>query len=241
MLERVTQRQCPRCHTVLVHENPGTLLFCWNCGAPQVTVSEELLTQWEKQRAALESGILTGGLPGDETRAIDWRIALRYAALAGLAAAGLTLISFALPPVLLLAWFWAIGAPVVAIGAYSAKFRDTRLRPGFGAQFGLLCGLAIFFAMSIVNTSGLLLARYVFHAATQIDGQLAAMFTQLRATIQAQGGPSQGAALAWLKIPEDRVGLLLSMFGIILFVYLGLSAAGGAFAVMLRQRSPEQR
>jgi hypothetical protein len=235
----VTQRQCPRCHTALQQEDQGTLQFCWNCGAPQVVVSDELLVQAEKQRAALESG-LAGELEENAAAAVVWPSAIRYAALAGAAAAALTLISFALPPVLLLVWFWAIGAPVVAIGVYSAKFRQTRLRPGFGARLGLLCGLAIFFAMSVVNTGGLLLARFVFHAATQIDGQLAAMFAQLRATIQAQGGPGQAAALAWLNIPEDRVGLLLSMFGIILFVYLGLSAAGGAFAVMLRGRG-EQR
>jgi hypothetical protein len=204
-------------------------------------ISEELLAQAEKQRAALESGIVAGELQGEDANGIVWAAAIRYAALAGAAAAGLTLISFALPPIVLLAWFWAIGAPVVAIGLYSSRFKQAKLRPGFGARLGLLCGLAIFFAMTVVNTGGLLLARFVFHAATQIDGQLAAMFTQLRATIQAQGGPAMPSALAWLSVPEDRVGLLLTMFGIVLVMYLGLSAAGGAFAALLRSRGGEQR
>lgn len=226
---------------MLQQEDQGTLLFCFHCGAPQVMVSEDLLRQAEKQRAALESGLAAGDLEENEAAPLVWPSAIRYALLSGAVAAGLTLISFALPPVLLLAWFWAIGAPVVAIGVYSAKFGQTRLRPGFGARLGLLCGLAIFFAMAVVNTGGLLLARFVFHAATQIDAQLAAMFTQLRTAIQAQGGPAQASALAWLNVPEDRVGLLLSMFGIILFIYLGLSAAGGAFAVMLRSRGEQRR
>lgn len=235
----VTPRHCFRCHAVLQHEDEAALVFCWNCGAPQVTVSEELLTQSEKQRVALEAGAVADDLQGSDSGAVVWPGAIRYAALAGAAAAGLTLISFALPPVVLLAWFWAIGAPVVAIGAYSSRFKQTRLRPGFGARFGLLCGLAIFFSMSIVNTAGLLLARFAFHAASQIDTQIAALFTQLRTAIQAQGGPTEGSALAWITVPEHRVGLLLTMCGIGLFMYLGLSAAGGAFAVMLRSRGEQ--
>lgn len=183
---------------------------------------------------------MPGDLQAAEGNGVVWAGAIRYAALAGAAAAALTLIAFALPPVILVAWFWAIGAPVVIIGLYSSRFRQTRLRPGFGARLGLLCGVAIFIGMTIVNTGGLLLARFAFHAASQIDGQMASMFAQLRATIQAQGGPTAPSALAWLAIPENRVGLLLSMFGILLVMYLGLSAAGGAFAVLLRSRSEER-
>lgn len=183
---------------------------------------------------------MAGELQGADTNGVVWPGAIRYAALAGAAAAALTLISFALPPVILVAWFWAVGAPVVIIGLYSSRFQQTRLRPGFGARLGLLCGLAVFLGMSVVNTGGLLLARFAFHAASQIDGQLAAMFAQLRSTIQAQGGPTMPSALAWLAVPENRVGLLLTMFAVLLIMYLGLSAAGGAFAVLLRSRK-EQR
>lgn len=233
-------RHCPRCHTALQHEDDGTLLFCSNCGAPQVTVSEELLAQADKQRAALETGMAGGDLHASDSNGIVWSSAIRYAALAGAAAAALTLLSFALPPVILVAWFWAIGAPVVIIGVYSSRFRESRLRPGFGARLGLLCGVAIFLGMTLVNTGGLLLARFAFHAASQIDGQLAALFAQMRSTIQAQGGPTVPSAIAWLAVPENRVGLLLTMFGVLLVMYLGLSAAGGAFAVMLRSRSDQR-
>lgn len=234
------QRHCPRCHTALQHEDDGTLLFCGTCGAPQVTVSEELAAQADKQRVALETGLLPGDPQSADGNGVVWSGAIRYAALAGVAAAALTLIAFALPPVILVAWFWAIGAPVVIIGVYSSRFRQTRLRPGFGARLGLLCGVAVFLGMTLVNTGGLLLARFAFHAASQVDGQLAAMFAQMRSTIQAQGGPTVPSAIAWLAVPENRVGLLLTMFGVLLIMYLGLSAAGGAFAVMLRSRSEER-
>jgi hypothetical protein len=217
-------------------EPDGSLIFCSNCGAPQVIVSEELLSQAQKQQAALSSG-LTADILGISPDAVVWPAAIRYAALAGLVAAALTLVSFALPPVILLAWFWAIGAPVVVLGVYVAKTHPTRLHAAFGARLGLLCGLAIAFCMSAINAAGLVLARFVFHGASQIDTQLAAMFTQLRTTIQQQGSPAQASVLAWLNIPEDRLGLMLIMSAIVLLLYLGLSALGGTFAALLRSRS----
>ena len=222
---------------MLPQEQEGSLIFCFHCGAPQVTVSEELISEAQKQRAALDSGLAAGILGAPALDSIVWPAVVRYAALAGAIAAALTLVSFALAPVILLAWFWAIGAPVVMLGVYSSKFRPPRLQAGFGARLGLLCGLAIFFAMSAMNACGLVLARYVFHASAQIDTQFAAMFTQLRATLQQQGNPEQATVLAWLSSPEDRLGLLLAMSGFVLLLYLGLSAIGGAFAAVLRSRS----
>jgi hypothetical protein len=227
------------------HEDEGTLVFCWNCGAAQVLVSEELATQAEQQRRALESGV-PGEAPhnqdGGNARAeeVVWPAAIRCAALMGAIAAGLTLLSLALPPVVVLAWFWAVGAPVVALGIYSSRFSKTRILPGFGARLGLLCGLAIFFCMTMVNTAGLLMMRYVFHSAAQMDGQLAMFFAQVRSAVQTQGGPAEPQVLAWLAKPDDRMGLLLTMSGVVLAIYLGLSAAGGAFAAMLRARSQQR-
>jgi hypothetical protein len=232
----VSPHHCPRCHALLSEEHEGSLIFCFNCGAPQITVSEELLAEAQKQRTVLDSSLADGVL-GAHPDAVVWPAAVRYAALAGALAAALTLVSFALPPVILLAWFWAIGAPVVVLGVYNAKIRPPQLRAGFGARLGLLCGLAIFFAMSSINACGLIFARFVFHNAAQIDSQLAAMFTQLRTTIQQQGNPAQASVLAWLNIPEDRLGLLLMMSAFVLILYLGLSALGGAFAALLRSRA----
>jgi hypothetical protein len=232
----VPPRHCPRCHAPLSDEQEGSLVFCCNCGAPQITVSEELLAEAQKQRAVLDAG-LADGVFGSHPDAVVWPTAIRYAALAGALAAVLTLISFALPPLIFLAWFWAIGAPVVVLGVYNAKIRPTNLGAGFGARLGLLCGLAIFFAMSAINACGLVFSRFVFHNAAQIDTQLANLFAQLRMAIQQQGGPAQAPVLAWLNIPEDRLGLLLLMSAFVLLIYLGLSALGGAFAALLRSRS----
>ena len=221
---------------MLSDEHEGSLIFCYNCGAPQITISEELLAEAQKQRAVLDAG-LAGGVLGSQPDAVVWPVAIRYAALAGAVAAALTLVSFALPPVELLTWFWAIGAPVVVLGVYNSKIRPTQLRAGFGARLGLLCGLAIFFAMSAIGACGLVVARFVFHSAARVDNYLAAIFAQLRTAVQQQGGPAQAPVLAWLNIPEYRIGLLLWMVTFLLILYLALSALGGAFAALLRSHS----
>ncbi len=222
---------------MLPQEHEGPLLFCFNCGAPQIRVSEELLLEAQKQRAVLDSGLAAGLLGDGHPDAVVWPTAIRYALLAGVLAAALNLLALAVPPVILLAWFWAVGAPVVVLGIYNSKIRPARLRPGFGARLGLLCGLAIAFAMSVINASSLVLARFVFHNASAIDAWLASTFAQLRTTIQQQGGPAQASMLNWLNIPEDRLGLMLVMSAIALLIYLGLSALGGAFAALLRSRA----
>ena len=38
----MSERICPRCHTLLLNEDSGTLIYCSQCGAPQVMLSEEL-------------------------------------------------------------------------------------------------------------------------------------------------------------------------------------------------------
>lgn len=198
------------------------------------------MTEAQKQRAVLDSGLAAGLLGNAHPDAIAWPAAIRYVVLAGALAAALTLLSFAVPPVILLAWFWAIGAPVVVLGIYNAKIRPASLRPGFGARLGLLCGLAIFFAMSAINAAGLVTARFVFHNATEIDRNLSASYAQLRSAVLAQGGPSQAPLLGWLNIPEERLGFLLLTLSFVLVLYLGLSAIGGAFAALLRARSKAQ-
>jgi hypothetical protein len=233
----VIDRLCPRCHSVLHVENEGSLVFCWNCGVPQVRLSEELLEQAEHHLAADTNARAAEDLPLRPTAPV-WRGAIQCAGLAGAVAAGLTLLSFALPSVVLLSWLWAIGAPIVVLGVYASRFRLTQITPSFGARLGVLCGLAIMLASITLNTIALLLARFVLHASTKIDTNLAAIFTQLRNNAEAQSGAAALPLLNLLSVPEFRIGLLLSSAALFLMLYLIYSALAGVFAGYLRSRSP---
>jgi hypothetical protein len=200
-----------------------------------VVLAEELAMMAEQQRRVFAAGMAEDeGAPGEASSV--WPAAIRYAALAGVVAAGLLLLSVLAPPLLLLLLLWAVGAPVIVLGVYAARSQQKLLRPGFGARLGFLCGLFIALAVAIVNVSSLLLERYVFHNAGMLDGQLTALFNQMRTSLLTQGGAEAAPVLHWLTMPQYRAGLLLTFSGIFAACYLALSTAGGAFAGLLRSR-----
>ena len=211
------------------------MLFCPHCGAPQVRISEGLLLEAEEARRLFEQERPSPSRTG--TSPTQTRDAMRVAALAGAAAAALALVSTALPPVSLLLWFWALGAPVVALGLYTTRHRETRPGVGFGAQLGFMSGLAVLLGISVVNTIVLLVLRYGLHAAGPLDGQLAAVFTQVRAATEAQYGRADaGLFTNFFTVPEFRAGLMLTSLLMFSVSYLLLATLGGAFAGLLRTR-----
>ena len=232
----MVDRLCPRCQAVLHVESEGSLVFCWNCGGPQVRLSEELLEQAEHQLAGDSTARADEDTPA-RINAPVWQGAIRCAGLAGAVAAILTVASFALPSVVLLSWLWAIGAPIVVLGVYSSRFRLTRITPGFGARLGVLCGLAVILACTTLNTLALLLARFALGAGVKIDSNLVAIFAQLRSNAEAQSGAAALPLLNLLSIPEFRIGLLLASGALFMVLYLAYSAVAGVFAGYLRSRS----
>jgi len=274
----VTQHLCPRCRTVLSLPDESSLVFCTYCGAPQVQISEELREQANRQTSAppgrpLASGSAYGNEddsegasraepqaghnpvsdPASDSSSPLWAGALRLAALAGALAAALGLLTLVVEPVALLSAFWIVGAPIVVLGIYAARFPRTRITSGFGARLGLLTGLAIALATTLLNTAQMLVTRFLLRKPAAIDGPVAAAFHQMQTQMQSQlhaqlagvapAGDQAAASvaavndfLALFTIPEFRVGLLLATGLLFLCGYLLFSSIGGAFAGFLRSR-----
>ncbi len=253
----MTQRLCPRCRSILHTEDDTSLVFCWSCGAPQIRLSEELREQALREQAALHAAApdrndpnnlhagLAPALPASafdpNPDAVLWPGALRLAGLAGAIAAALSLLTLAFAPLLLLSWFWAVGAPIVVLGLYAARFPLTRISAAFGAQLGLLTGLAIALANTSLDVLELFLTRFVFHKPAVIDSMYAQLLAQMQVKAHAPGDPDGAAALSQFmglfNVPEFRVGIMLSMALAFFAMYLCFSAVGGAFAGFLRSRS----
>ncbi len=241
----VIQRLCPRCRTVLHLEDETTLVFCYNCSAPQVRLSAELLEEAEAQRMAVtqQPAAANAAQPGFVPPVLNrWTGAIQCAALAGAVAAALTLISFAVPPVELLTVLWVVSAPIVVLGVYAGRFQNTRITAGFAARLGILCGLAILACLFSLDTVRLCLDRSVFHATAELDTQLATLFAQQDAMVRTTLGDAQSApGRQLLQVPEFRAGILLCSFAMLSAVYILYSAAAGAFAGLLRSRTPTTR
>jgi len=230
------QRLCPRCRNAVTFEDSTTLVFCGHCGAPQIRLSEELLSQAETAREG-SAPAFPVPLSYNTDSTVDWQGAVRCAALAGAIALVLSLLAIKIAPISLLAFFWAIGAPIVTLGIYAGRFRSTRILPGFGARLGLLTGVSVMLGMAIVNTTQILLQRFVFHSAEHVDAQMNTLFAQFKANSLQQSGAAAQPILSLLDIPEFRAGFLLSSLAFFIAMYLLFSAIGGAFAGYLRAKS----
>jgi len=236
----VIVRLCSRCQSVLHREDEGSLVFCWNCGAPQVQLSEELRDQIDKQLAdnlAGPSALDPLPLPSPGN-SIIWPEAIQCAGLAGVVAAVFVLISFVAPAVDILSFFWLVGAPAFVLVIYTSRFRQSRITAGFGARLGVLSGLAIVLASVTLRILRLLSQRFLFHSSAQIDSQVADFFAQWQIAFIARSGTAAAAPIVSnLAIPEFREGLILGGFAIFLLCYLAFSATAGAFAGYVRSRS----
>jgi len=207
-----------------------------------VQLSEELRDQIDQQISAQQAAANPLAEPAPKpiapSNAIVWRGAIQCAGLAGAIAAALALLSFALPPVTLLSFFWFVSAPIIVMGIYSSRFRKTLITAGFGARLGLLTGLFILVVTSTLNTIGLVLERFVFHSTGELDTQIEKLFSQVQTNFATQSQQSVKMLNDMLAIPEFRAGILLSSIFFGLVLYLAYSATAGAFAGYLRSRSP---
>ena len=231
-------------------------MFCSYCGAPQIFLSEELqeqaaseVRQYSERASAAAAGSMpepesTEELPSAErhrlrterrTREGRWPLAVEYALLSSGVALGLDLAGIAFPPVLLLAWLWAISAPILTVGFYNTRTRPGQLSPAFAARLGLLTGLLVTLSSAIVVTLSLLLTRYVLKNGT-LDAEIASAVAQVNANAQSQYGAASAPMLRLLGIPEFRVGFMLWVAAITAVAYLLISGVTAGLAGVLLGR-----
>ncbi len=238
----------------------GQLLYCSNCGAPQIFLSEELQeetaleVQRYSERAAAGSAELLAETTGEaategttsaarrETRrrrmAEDgrWPLAVEFALISGGVALGLDAAGMAFDPVLLLAWLWAVSAPILTVGFYNTRSRAVGMTPGFAARLGLLTGVLVTAGCAVVLTADLVLSRFVFRNGV-VDREITAAITQLHANAQTQYGNAAAAPIFhFLAIPEFRVGLMLWLAGFSAALYLLVCVTSAGIAGLLLSR-----
>jgi hypothetical protein len=252
----VNERPCIRCqHPVLLEE--GHLVYCHHCGAPQIFLSEDLQTEIAQtakeyeQRHAAETSPVDEAAPTSRWRlqrerggpgtAHTWAVAVNYALLSAAVALALGLLSILLPPVMALAFFWALGAPILTVSIFNARSREMSPRStGFAARLGLLTALLVTASSAVVFTLSLVINRYMLHNAALFDAQLAASFAQQRELVLQRMGNSVQPTLDTFNIPEFRVGLMMGGGALLALFYVFLSTiAAGVTGLFVRRRPTE--
>jgi hypothetical protein len=187
------------------------------------------------QTAAAVDGANVTPVPHDP-HSLVWAGALRCVALAGAVAAGLACLSMLFPPLMLMTFLWAIISPVVVIGLFQVRAPLTALSTSFGARVGLLTGLAVSAAFSVVFTVAALLQRLQTHNLDGFDKQWSMALDQMQARMAGQPSADVAAVTQMFALPEFRAGVVLSSIGFGIVILLAVTTAGGAFAGFVRSR-----
>lgn len=246
----MNERPCIRCqHPVLLED--GHLVYCSNCGAPQIFLSEELQAEvaqhtedYNQRSVPQPPPALAADAPSRAWRPArnrqPWPRAVQYASLSAGIALALGLLSLLFPPISVLMLFWAVAAPVLTVAFFIARsVAGPPTSSGFAAKLGLLTSMLVAFAGAAVSSLSLVVARFVQHDTAAFDAQLAAVFAQQRTVLLQRMGTAAQPTLDMLNIPEFRVGILLFMIATSACLYLAMSTlAAGLTGIVLRRRRP---
>lgn len=156
---------------------------------------------------------------------VNWSKALRAAGLAGV----LLGISWVIPPAMYLFWMLACGAFGVAL--YHRQNPQTELTRGVGARIGAVAGVIAFAIFAVMTSLQLLLTRG--------SGTMRTLL--LEALEKSQGSnpdPRSQELLQKMTTPEGLAVMVTFAMVLLFFVFLGLSAIGGALgSSFFRQKS----
>src|ERR1700750_1824095 len=111
------QEYCHRCGGELPARD-GMSPFCPHCGSPQI-----YLQDYEQQNGVAETGT-TGAVPPPRPQQVEWKTAIRCAALVSVVAVVLSLVSTQVPVLSPLSSLWTISGSLIAVGLYQKR------RPG---------------------------------------------------------------------------------------------------------------
>ena len=217
-------------------------MFCAQCGAPQVRLSEELKERAEARAAGADGGegAATPADPsGFDAAGLVRRDVLRFGVFSAGVAATFAVLTAFVPPILLFGCLWAVVSPIVLVGMFHTRNPKVAITTGFGAHMGLVAGLGNAFTTGTLYSLLLFAARRA-HVMGDSDRNTQNVIHDYQAQIAAQSAADANPALMhWaqsLNVPEFRAGMMLAGFGMCLVLLLIVSTAGGAFAGYMRSR-----
>jgi hypothetical protein len=219
---------CHRCGGELPASD-GVSPFCPHCGSPQI-----YLQDYEEQSGAAETDT-TGANPPPRPQQVEWKTAIRCAALVAGVAAVLSLVEIRVPLLSPLTWVWTISGSILTLALYQKRRPLAWMDAGVGARIGVVVGLTLvaFFAVTMAISG--LVGRYGLHNTAAADAQLSEAL-QAGYERSVAMSPEMSQIKGFWYSPEFRAGMMLTGFGIMAGGLLVLSTAGGAMGGFMRMR-----
>jgi hypothetical protein len=222
------QEYCHRCGGELPARD-GMSPFCPHCGSPQI-----YLQDYEQQSGGAEADT-TGAIPPPRPQQVEWKTAIRCAALVAGVAVGLGLVSQRVQVISLLSLLWTISGSMIALALYQRRRPLAWMDAGVGARIGLVVGLALVAFLGIAWAAGGLVARYGLHSLAGFDAELTRTIHDAFEKAAAVAPQPPDTQRFWFS-PEFRAGMMLFGFGMVSTFLLILSTVGGAVGGFVRMR-----
>jgi hypothetical protein len=218
---------CHRCGGELPVSD-GTSPFCPHCGSPQI-----YLQDYEEQSGG--EADTTGANPPPRPQQVEWKTAIRCAALVAGVAAVLSVVDMRVPVLSPLTWLWTISGSILTLALYQKRRPLAWMDAGVGARIGVVVGLALVAFFAVTTAVSGLVGRYGLH---NLAAQDALLTEQIRTMYErsAAMSPEMSQLKGFWYSPEFRAGMMLAGSGIMAGGLLVLSTAGGAMGGFMRMR-----
>ena len=203
--------------------------FCPHCGSPQIYLQDH-----EQQNGDAEPDT-TGAMAPPRPQQVEWKTAIRCAALVAVVAAGLSLVSQRVQAISLFSLVWIISGSMITLALYQRRRPLAWMDAGVGARIGLVVGLALVACLGFAWAASGLVARYGLHNMGAFDAQLARTVHDSFEKASSIAQQSPNAKGFWYS-PEARAGMMLAGFGMMSGFLLILSTVGGAVGGFMRTR-----
>jgi hypothetical protein len=193
------------------------------------------MSEYARETPAVDSLNSTGALPPPKPQRIDWKTAIRCAAIVAGIAALLSLGGTRIAALSLLSWLWVLSASPTTLALYQRRRPLAWMDAGVGARIGLVAGLLLVSALALSLTGAGLFARFVLHSLGEFDALLTA---QLHLQIEhlEVTNPAAKGMLSFFYGPEFRVGIVLTYAAVVGAMLLVVSTISGAVGGLLRTR-----
>jgi hypothetical protein len=228
------QEFCHRCGGELP-QGSGESPFCPHCGTPQLflAIENQSVETGGEPAVGADGAPSTGRMPPPPPGQVEWKTAIRCAAVVAGIGSVLTLAAMRVDVLSAVSFLWIMSASLITLGLYQKRRPAAWIDVRVGARIGVLVGVCLALGLGIVVAGWGVVARFGLHSMGAFDS---AMTAQLQEAIRRSTTPIPAEMMGFVKSPEFRAGMMLGLFAFVSACLMVMSAVGGAFAGLLRTR-----
>jgi hypothetical protein len=216
-------------------EGRGESPFCPHCGTPQLflAIENQSVETGGEPPPAADGTASTGALPPPLPQQVEWKTAIRCAALVAAIGSLLSLAAMRVDQLSPVSFVWIMSASLITVGLYQKRLPTAWIDVRVGARIGMVVGLCLAIGLGTVVAGWGVVSRFGMHTMGSFD---AAMAAQMREAIRRSTTPIPPQVQGFAMSPEFRAAMMLALFAFVSACLLVMSAVGGAFAGLLRTR-----